>query len=102
VAPQPANRLELIARASQIEPLRHTPAGLPIARAWLEHQGQVNEADVPRQVCFGVQAVALGALAQQLAETTDGTLLQVSGFLAPLRQGSDRLVLHIQQFAEAL
>ncbi|MFA7436892.1 primosomal replication protein N [Castellaniella sp.] len=92
------NQLELVAQASQVEPLRHTPAGTPIAHLRLEHQGEASEAGLSRQVGFGIRAVAVGPLAQQLAAIEPGTLLQVCGFLAPQRQGSDQLVLHVQQF----
>ncbi len=97
---QSVNRVELTARMNRTEPLRHTPAGIPVLHFMLEHESQVQEAGALRRVTLELQAVALGDLAQSLAETDNGTPIQATGFLAPQRQGSDRLVLHLQQIAQ--
>ncbi|CAM5778026.1 primosomal replication protein N [Castellaniella caeni] len=95
------NRVELLARLAQAEPLRHTPAGLPVLRMQLEHESEVLEAGLPRAVTLSLKAVALGELAVTLARVQADSEIQVVGFLAPQRQGSDRLVLHIQQLVSA-
>ncbi len=95
------NRIELTARVTQTEPLRHTPAGIPVLHLRLEHESEVLEAGLPRRIVVGLHAVALGGTAQAMARVPADSLIQVTGFLAPRRQGSDRLVLHIQQFTQS-
>lgn len=95
------NRVEIAARVAEAEPLRHTPAGTPVLRLRMAHESEVLEAGAPRTVRLELQAVALGDVAQELAGTPVGELIQAVGFLAPLRQGSDRLVFHIQRIAQA-
>ncbi|CDM24970.1 primosomal replication protein N [Castellaniella defragrans] len=95
------NRVEIAARVAEAEPLRHTPAGTPVLRLRMAHESEVLEAGSPRTVRMELQAVALGDVARELAGTPIGALVQAVGFLAPLRQGSDRLVFHIQRIAQA-
>ncbi len=95
------NRVELAATLIEIPPLRHTPAGLPVLQLQLAHESQVLEAGLPRQISMEFKAVALGDVALTLARTPVGSQVRITGFLAPQRQGSDRLVLHIQQLAQA-
>ncbi|MFV0282503.1 MAG: primosomal replication protein N [Castellaniella sp.] len=95
------NRVEIAACVVEAEPLRHTPAGTPVLRLRMAHESEVIEAGAPRKVCMELQAVALGDVARELAGTPIGGRVQAIGFLAPLRQGSDRLVLHIQRIAQA-
>lgn len=91
------NRVELSGRVLECEPLRHTPAGLPVLEMVLEHASEVVEAGMPRRVELTLAAVALGDLARMLEGTALGSLLQVQGFLAPTRKGSSRMKLHMQQ-----
>ena len=91
------NKVELVARVLEREPLRHTPAGLPAIEMLLEHESEVIEAGQPRKVAFTVDAVALGDLATLLADTPLGTELRIEGFLAPTRKGSVKLKLHMQR-----
>ncbi|MGB6241947.1 MAG: primosomal replication protein N [Castellaniella sp.] len=95
------NRVELAATLTEIPPLRHTPAGLPVLRLQMVHESEVIEAGLPRQVSMEIKAVALGDVALALAKAPQGSPVQIVGFLAPQRQGSDRLVLHIQQLVQA-
>ncbi|GAA5234657.1 primosomal replication protein N [Verticiella sediminum] len=93
------NRLQLIASVLECQPLRYTPAGVPVLEMQLEHGGTVTEAGHDRQVELTITAIALGDLARMLASTPMGTTLRVEGFLAPTRKGSSRLRLHLQQAA---
>lgn len=94
------NRVELSVQLIEIPPLRHTPAGLPVVRLRMAHESQLIEAGLERQVSMQFNAVALGDAALTLAKMPVGSQVQVLGFLAPQRQGSDRLVLHIQQIVQ--
>ncbi len=80
---------------TEIDALRHTPAGIPILHMRLAHESELIEAGHPRRVELEVPAVALGEMALLLADTPMGCSLQAEGFLAPSRKGSSRLVLHI-------
>lgn len=63
----------------------------------LEHSSQVRQAGHQRTVELSVPAVAMGDVAHMLADSALGTRLTISGFLAPSRKGSSRLVVHIQE-----
>ncbi|HEY0294351.1 MAG TPA: primosomal replication protein N [Bordetella sp.] len=91
------NKVELVARVIEREPLRHTPAGLPAIEMLLEHESEVIEAGQPRRVAFTVNAVALGDLAMLLSDIPLGAELRVEGFLAPVRKDSAKLKLHMQR-----
>ena len=95
------NRVELTAHLTQLEPLRHTPAGIPVLQLGLEHRSEVEEAGSARTVVLEMPAVALGSLAESLAGAEYPSEVRVVGFLAPKRQGSNQLVLHIQSIAQA-
>ncbi len=91
------NQLALTAITLQVEPLRYTPAGLPAIEMLLAHESEVREAGHTRRIDMEISAVALGDVALLLVDTPLGALLSLRGFLAPLRKGSKKLVLHIQQ-----
>lgn len=50
-----------------------------------------------RRIELVLAAVALGDIALLLADTPLGASLTIQGFIAPVRKGSTKLVLHIQQ-----
>jgi len=79
------------------EPLRHTPVGVPVLEMRLRHESTVMEAGLNRRLDMVVDAVALGDLAQMLAGTPLGSMLQIEGFIAPTRKDSSRLKLHMQR-----
>lgn len=91
------NQLQIIATVLECQPLRYTPAGLPVLEMVLEHSSQVIEAGRPRQIQMTLPAMAMGDLARMLADTPLGRALRIQGFLAPTRKGSGRLRLHMQQ-----
>ncbi|HUH40145.1 MAG TPA: primosomal replication protein N [Castellaniella sp.] len=91
------NRLELSARVIAIDALRHTPAGVPVLHLQLAHESELIEAGLARRIELEVPAVALGEMALLLSDTELGRGMDVEGFLAPSRKGSNKLVLHIRQ-----
>jgi len=91
------NRVLFSGQVLECEPLRYTPAGLPVLEMVLEHASEVVEAGVSRRVDLTLAAVALGDQAHMLAGTPLGSPLQIEGFLAPTRKGSRRVKLHVQQ-----
>jgi len=85
-----------MAQLQELSNLRHTPAGVPVIEMLLDHESEVREAGRMRRVEMRISAVALGEMALMLADTPLGTVLDLEGFLAPLRKGSAKLALHIQ------
>jgi primosomal replication protein N len=91
------NHVELTACIAEASPLRYTPAGIPAANFVLEHESEMVEAGVKRQVKLTVRAVAFGPLAEQTARLELGQPLRFTGFLINART-SKGVVFHIQAF----
>lgn len=91
------NEVVLSAVVLEAKPVRYTPAGLPALELVLQHESDVLQAGHQRRIELTIAAIALGDTALLLADVALGTPLTIKGFLAPLRKGSSKLVLHIQQ-----
>ena len=87
------NKLLLQAEVVQIEPLRYTPAGIPLLSVSLRHVSEQVEAGMKRKVECEVNAVALGDLA--LKSWTLGSHILATGFIAKRSLKSTQLVMHI-------
>ncbi|MEI8363197.1 MAG: primosomal replication protein N [Betaproteobacteria bacterium] len=87
------NNLVLKAEVVHIEPLRYTPAGIPLLSVSLRHVSEQFEAGMKRKVECEVNAVALGDLALMAIKL--GTNIQATGFLAKRSLKSTQLVMHI-------
>lgn len=92
-----ANELVLTACIAELDALRYTPAGLPALNLRLEHESEIQEAGLARQVRAVVKAVAFGTVAERLIKQTIGSHWKFNGFLATPRNGK-YVVLHIQDF----
>ena len=77
----------------QIEPLRYTPAGIPLLSVILRHASERIEAGMKRKVECEVNAVILGDLALKGLKT--GAQIIAQGFLARRSLKSTQLVMHI-------
>ena len=89
------NRVELTASIAEISPLRYTPAGIPAINFILEHESEMLEAGVTRQVKLTLKAVAFGMLAEQALKLPLSKIFSFSGFLINART-SKGVVFHIQ------
>lgn len=89
------NTVVLSACLSERSVTRYTPAGVPVVECRLAHRSIQQEAGLGRQVGFEIGAVGMGEMAHQLESLAPGSLLTVSGFLAPLRKSSRTLLLHL-------
>ena len=78
-----------------LEPIRYTPAGIPLLNFLLQHASEQTEACLKRKVECEVNAVALGDLANSNIQL--GSSVKVKGFLAKRSAKSTQLVLHIEQ-----
>ena len=87
------NKLVLQAEVVQVEPLRYTPAGIPLLNVLLRHVSEQIEAGMKRKVECEVNAVVLGDLA--LKGLKIGAQIVAQGFLARRSLKSTQLVMHI-------
>jgi len=81
------------AEVVQIEPLRYTPAGIPLLSVVLRHVSEQIEAGMKRKVECEINAVVLGDLA--LTGLKQGVQIVAQGFLAKRSLKSTQLVMHI-------
>ena len=93
------NHVALTAGIAQVQPLRYSPAGLPVLDLHLVHASQQQESGLVRKVSATVRAVAMGELAQRLARQAPGSVWTFQGFLATPRN-SNSVVLHIQDIQQ--
>ncbi len=89
------NHVELIAGIAELSPLRYTPAGIPAINFILEHESEMLEAGVNRQVKLTIKAVAFGTLAEQAVKLSLGKPFRFTGFLINART-SKGVVFHLQ------
>lgn len=78
-----------------LEPIRYTPAGIPLLSFVLQHASEQTEAGLRRKVECEVNAVILGDLAKSSIQL--GSSVNVKGFLAKRSAKSTQLVLHIEK-----
>ena len=89
-----ANAVTLAGTLAQVEPLRHTPAGLPLLQFKLAHKSVQIEAGFKRQVECEMNCVAMGDIASDLSRSGAGAGISVTGFLNRKNRMSAQLVLH--------
>jgi len=89
------NSVRLSAVLATVQPLRHTPGGVPIIDFILSHQSQQTEANNRRQVEFGITAKAAGELAVSIAGMREGSEVEVQGFLNRKNRMSRQVILHV-------
>jgi primosomal replication protein N len=89
------NNLTLSGVVISLEPIRYTPAGIPLLSFVLQHASEQTEAGLKRKVECEVNAVAIGEIAKQYIQL--GSNLKAKGFLAKRSAKSTQLVLHIEK-----
>ena len=87
------NRLLISGALIQVEPLRYSPAGVPIAEAVVHHRSSQTVATQARQVECELTVQASGELAARLARLPQGTQVQLEGALNRRSVNSRQLVL---------
>lgn len=92
------NQLQLVAVVAERDVLRYTPAGIPIVSAKLTHSSEQIEAGLPRQVEFGIAAIAAGEISGRFNQAELGVAFRFTGFLARKSRNSKSLVFHITDF----
>ena len=91
------NAVALSGTLIAVEPLRHTPAGIPLLNFKLAHKSQQVEAGYKRQVECEMNGLAVGEAAVQMSRLQAGQALNVSGFLNRKNRMSTQLILHVTQ-----
>jgi primosomal replication protein N len=92
------NQVQLGGEVTAREPLRYSPAGVPILALELIHRSRQSEGGVPRQVDLEIELVAIGGVAVKLDAVLPGQRLTARGFLANRSRRSRRVVLHVNEF----
>jgi primosomal replication protein N len=87
------NRLLISGVLTQSDPLRYSPAGVPIAEAVILHRSNQHVAGQSRQVECELTVQASGALAQQLSQQAVGLQLKLEGVLNRRSVNSRQLIL---------
>ena len=88
------NEVVLSGELTAIEPLRYTPAGVPLLNFRLLHRSQQAEAGLKRQVECEVNGVAMAEVAVALSRLKPGQAARVKGFLNRKNRMSVQLVFH--------
>lgn len=91
------NQLLFDAKLAELQPLRRTPAGIPVAACILVHESRQCEAGVERNVSVELSAVAIGELASVVMAAAPGSRLRVTGFLAARSLRRRAPVLHLSK-----
>ena len=86
-ASQSLNHWVLMASVVERQPLRLTPAGIPVCDCVLEHGSTQIEAGDLRQVTTRVRAIAMGVMAERLDRQELGRAARFEGFLATPARG---------------
>jgi primosomal replication protein N len=89
------NNLVLSGVVIGLQPIRYTPAGIPLLSFVLQHASEQIEAGLKRKVECEVNAVVLGDLAKTIIHIGDN--IKAKGFLAKRSAKSTQLVLHIEK-----
>lgn len=89
------NAVRLSATLAALDPLRHTPAGIPVIEFRLMHASRQTEAGHPRQVEFEMACKVSGQLAATVAGLGAGSRLTVEGFLNRRHHRSQQVILHV-------
>jgi primosomal replication protein N len=89
-----ANEIALTGELTAVEPLRYTPAGIPLLGFRLVHRSRQTEAGLKRQVECEVGGVAMAEVALAMAKLKPGQAVRVSGFLNRKNRMSAQLILH--------
>ena len=88
------NAVALSGELAAIEPLRRTPAGIPLVNFKLAHKSRQVEAGFKRQVECEMNAVAMGDVALAVSRMQAGQAVRIEGFLNRKNRMSAQLILH--------
>ncbi|MBW8306966.1 MAG: primosomal replication protein N [Thiobacillus sp.] len=87
------NKLGISGTLIQVDPVRYSPAGVPIAEAVILHRSSQTVATQARQVECELTVQASGTLATQLAQLATGAQVKLEGALNRRSVKSRQLIL---------
>ena len=87
------NRLVISGALIQVDPLRYSPAGVPIAEAVVSHRSSQDVAGQTRRLECEVTVQASGVLATRLSQLPAGTQVKLEGALNRRSVNSRQLIL---------
>ncbi len=90
-----ANRVVLGGRIGQLEPVRYTPAGIPIRTFILVHESTQSEAGRQRLVSCEIPVTAAAEAVKATEGIRDGDEVEIEGFLAARSRHTPRPALHV-------
>ncbi len=90
------NRLVIGGEIANLEPLRYSPAGIPIARATLKHQSKQSGQLMQCELTVAAQ----GETAKQLAGLKPGSQVKATGSITRAGANSRNLLMWIEQLIE--
>lgn len=98
------NHVVLVGQLLKAPQLRHSPAGVPIARLWIEHRSNQKEGGRERAVALRIEVRLTGEpLRRQLQGLEIGQRLRVRGHLArPDRRGEPSRLIVVAEALERL
>lgn len=91
------NRLVINGVLIQVDPVRYSPAGVPIAEAVIQHRSTQTSGTHARQVECELKVQASGSLAGQLAQLVAGTQVELEGALNRRSVNSRQLILIVNR-----
>ena len=89
-----ANEVALSGELTTVEPLRYTPAGIPLLGFRLLHRSRQTEAGLKRQVECEMGGVAMADVAVAMSRLKPGQAVKLNGFLNRKNRLSTQLILH--------
>jgi primosomal replication protein N len=92
-----ANEVELSGELTAVEPLRYTPAGIPLLAFRMTHRSRQTQAGLKRQVECEMGAVAMAEVAVAMSRLKPGQSVRVAGFLNRKNRMSAQLILHVTE-----
>ena len=95
-----ANEVALSGELTTVEPLRYTPAGIPLLAFRLLHRSRQTEAGLKRQVECEMGGVAMAGVALAMSRLKPGQAVKLSGFLNRKNRMSTQIILHATEASE--
>ena len=89
-----SNEVALTGELTALEPLRYTPAGVPLSGFRLLHRSQQVEGGRERQVECELPGIAMAQVALDMARLNAGHAVRIRGFLNRKNRMSAQIVLH--------
>lgn len=90
------NLLQLAGEIASLEPIRFTPAGIPVTRAVIRHESW----HAGQKLQCEVNVAAQGKLAERLAGLQPGQRIWAAGPLSRASQNSRHVLMWIEQLTE--